>query len=359
MNSITVYTPADGFKSTLSKHVASVRNNIGNNIQFYKGRIVTMLFVYMVLMFCLSAFVGFCAYNRGDGLVGFIQGWIIDIFGGSVIEEVRGLTYIEFNSASNTFSVGSVTINTLGSLITSIHRIFKNLGYMLLIGYLLIGLMEDLSFNQMYAEKMVKKMMFFCIGLALVANSMDVVYFIANIGASIVNQVGAVAVENMPNYDALCQEVYDKCTTAEDATGIKDKLLANIKDYANQIGYILQLFIPWLVSKVAYIMVQFVCWSRFLEILLMGIMSPLSFADITKGGGDHSSTMRAIKNVIALSVSGAMILLICIVCNQIQGSLIQTANFGTSIWNCVLISVVQMGMVHRANDIVKQGLGMA
>ena len=91
----------------------------------------------------------------------------------------------------------------------------------------------------------------------------------------------------------------------------------------------------------------------------MAIISPLAFADISKGSGDRSNAMRAVKNVITLSLSGAIILLICIVCNQIQGSLITEADFGTSIWNCVLISVVQMGLVHRANDIVKQGLGMA
>lgn len=359
MNSVTVSKPANRFKTSLSGHAASVRMNITNNIHFYKKGIITAIFGYFILMFVLAAFTGFCSYTQGSGLVGFIQNWIIDIFGGDVISDVRGLTYIEFNSSTNTFTVGGVVINTLGSLISSIYNVFKNLGYMLLIAYLLIGLMEDISFNQLYMEKMVKKIMFFCVGLALISKSMDLIYFIANIGSGFVNKVSTVAIQNMPNYDSLCQEIYDKCTTAESASGIKDKLLFSIADFTNQVGYILQLFIPWLISKIAYIIVQFTCWSRFLEVLIIAIISPISFADISKGSGDRSNAMRAVKNVIALSLSGAMILLICIICNQIQGSLITTADFGTSIWNCVLISVVQMGLVHRANDIVKQGLGMA
>lgn len=359
MNSVTVNKPTSNLKASLSGHAAAIRENITNNIHFYKKGIGTAIFVYFILMFSLAAFTGYCSYTQGEGLVGFIQNWIIDIFGGDVISDVRGLTYIEFNSATNTFTVGGIALNTIGGLISGIYNVFKNLGYMLLITYLLIGLMEDISFNQLYMEKMVKKVMFFCIGLALISKSMDLVYFIANIGSGLVNKISTVAIQNMPSYDALCQEVYDKCTTAESAEGIKDKLLANIADFTNQVGYILQLFIPWLISKVAYIIVQFTCWSRFLEVLIMAIMSPLSFADISKGSGDRSNAMRAVKNVIALSLSGAMILLICIICNQIQGSLITAADFGTSIWNCVLISVVQMGLVHRANDIVKQGLGMA
>lgn len=359
MNNTTACKPINRLKTSLSEHAVNVRTNISNNIQFYKKGIVTAIFVYFILMFGLAAFTGFCSYTEGTGLVKFIQNWIIDIFGGNVIDDVRGLTYIEFNSATNAFSVGGIAINTLGGLISSVYNVFKNLGYMLLIAYLLVGLMEDISFNQLYMEKMVKKMVFFCIGLALISKSMDLMYAIANIGAGLVNKISAVAIQNMPNYDSLCQEVYDKCTTAESASGIKDKLLFSIADFTNQVGYILQLFIPWLVSKIAYIIVQFTCWSRFMEILIMAIMSPISFADISKGSGEHSNAMRAVKNVIAISFSGAMILLICIICNQIQGSLVTTADFGTSIWNCVLISVVQMGLVHRANEIVKQGLGMS
>lgn len=359
MDSITVKRPANKIRQSLSGHTAAIGRNITNNIHFYKKGIVFAIFAYFILLFGIIAFTGFCSYTEGKGLVKFIQNWIIDIFGGSVIDDVRGLTYIEFNSSTNTFNVGGIAISTLGTIISSIYKVFKNLGYMLLIAYLLIGLMEDISFNQLYAEKMVKKIMFFCIGLAVIAKSMDLVYFIANIGSGLVNKISTVAIQNMPSYDTLCQEVYDKCTTADSATGIKNKLFAVVADFTNEIGYILQLFIPWLVSKIAYIIVQFTCWSRFLEVLIIAIISPVSFADISKGNGDHSNAMRAVKNVIALSLSGAMILLICIICNQIQGSLITTADFGTSIWNCVLISVVQMGLVHRANDIVKQGLGMA
>lgn len=347
-------------KRSLSDHVSVFRENIYNNIQFYKKRMVSILSVYFIVFGILVVFAGFCSYTEaGTYMVKTIQDWIVDIYGGSIIEDIKKLTYIEFDSATCAFSIGSISLSSLSGLIKSIYKIFKNLGYMLLIVNLLIGLMEDLSFNQMYIEKMVKKGIFFCIGLALIAKSMDLVYFIANIGSAVVNKISSVAIANMPSYDTLCQEVYDNCNTAEKATGIKDKLFAWISDITSAVGYILQLFIPWLISKVAYVIVQFTCWSRFIEILILAIMSPLAFADISKGGGEHSGSMRAVKNVIALSLSGAMILLICIICNQIQGALITTADFGTSIWNCVMVSAVQMGLVSRANEIVKQGLGMA
>lgn len=355
MSSAAICLKKPAFKNPLPE----IRQNICDHAQYYKQKIISALFIYLLVISAIYMFAGFCSYQEGKMLVKFIQNWVIDIFGGNIVDDVRKLTYIEFNSATNTFVVGGISLTTLSGLISGIYKVFKNLGYMLLVIYLLIGFMEDISFNQMYLEKMTKKLIFFCIGLALISRAMDLVYFIANIGSSLVNKIASVSLSTMPSYDALCQEIYDNCTTVESASGIKDKLFASVADFTSEIGYILQLFIPWLLSKGAGIIVQFVCWSRFLEIVLLAIMSPLSFADISKGEGGHSNSMRAVKNIIALSLSGAMILIICIICNQIQGALITNADFGTSIWNCVLVSIVQMGLVRKANETVKQGLGMA
>lgn len=345
--------------SKISDCATSVSNNISNNAHYYKKKILAISFVWIMAMVSFYMFTGYCSYDKGGILVGTIQNWIIDIFGGGVVSDVKKLTYIEFDSATNTFNVGGFVISSLGSLISAMYKIFRNLGYMLLIVYLLIGLMEDISFNQMYIEKMVKKFIFFCLGLALIANSMDLIYFIANIGSAVINKIGDVASSKIPSYDALCQEVYDNCNTAKKATGTISKLTAGVADLANSLGYILQLFIPFIIAKISGVLVNFACWSRFIEILIMAIISPLAFADISKADGNHSNAMRAVKNVIALSLSGAMMLLICVICNQIQGALVTNADFTTSIWNCVLVAMVQMGLVQRANTIVKQGLGMS
>ena len=126
MDSITICTPIDKIKPTPFRHLAVVRQNIYNNIQFYKSRITMMLIVYVFIMFGLSVFTGFCAvgYTEGEGMVGIIQGWIKEIYGTTTIEEIRSLTYIVFKSETNTFAVGGITINTLSSLITNIHKIF-------------------------------------------------------------------------------------------------------------------------------------------------------------------------------------------------------------------------------------------
>ena len=345
---------------SLSARAKTVRENIYNNAKFYKQKIISMLFIYFLVMIFLVSFTGFCSYTKGDGIfVGTLQKWVVDIFGGNVINDVKKLTYIEFDSVINSFSVGGIALTSLGGMIKGIHRIFKNLGYMLLIGYLALSLMDDFSFNQVYIEKMIKKAIFFCVGIVLINKSMELVYAIANIGSAVVGKVSAVAISNMPNYDALCQEIYDNCSSAKKATGTIDWLKSTASDLVNGVGYILQLFIPWIASMIAGVIVKFVCWSRFIEILILAIISPLSFADISKGSSEHSNALRAIKNMIALSLSGAMILLICIICNQIQGALITEADFTTSVWNCVMVALVQMGLVSRANEVIKQGLGMA
>lgn len=352
---MTAYTLA----CPLSERLHAFRENVYNNAQFYKKRITSLLMVYIVVFAILTMFAAFCSYTEGDGLTGLAQGYIVDIFGEGSVEDIRNLTHIDFNSSTFAFTVGSNTFGALGGILKNIYNIFKNLGYMLLIGNLLLGLMEDFSLNQVYIEKMIKKGIFFCIGIALIAKSVDIVFAITNIGSAVASKIGDVTAANMPSCDALCQEVYDKCNTAKDAGGILKWVKAMAEDTINGLSYVLQLFIPWVLSKIARLIISVTCWSRVIEILLMALVAPLAFSDISKANGEHSNAMRAVKNIFALSLSGAMILLICIVCTQIQGTLVTTADFKDSLYNCVIVGLVQMGLIKRANDIVKQGLGMA
>ena len=193
---------------------------------------------------------------------------------------------------------------------------------------------------------------------------MDIVFLFTNLGSAIVDKIGVTISNNPISYDDLKQYIYDNTHSADDigwGHPVK-KTTALVSDFATSVGFALQLLIPWLFSKLAYIGVQFTCWTRFIEILLLAIYSPVSCADITKGHLEHSDAMKSVKNVIALSFSGATIFLVCWLCMQIQGQLIQ-GNIGKDFlgatWNCVIISLVQFGMVTKANDITKQALGMA
>lgn len=356
-----------------------IRNQISNTVDYIRGN--TTYFrkhIIIAFMICITAFVGltfflgFCDYTKASGsysdhmndmstLTKFLISWVDDIFGSTSVNDISNKVNIVYSNSS--IKIGSIVLSSqITTVIKTMHNVFKNFSVMLLVMYFLAGLMEELSFNQMYIEKMVKKFVFLCIGIVLINKSLDVVYGLANVGTALSNKITSVATSNTASYDALKQYIYEE-TEGSFGSGFKNWLKTSMHNLAGQISFVLQLFIPWVISKICYVMVQVTCWARFFEITMMAVMSPIAFAEIGKGSIEHGGTMRMVKNLIALSLTGAMIIMICFLCTQVQGNIIETTavngdNFGTAVWQAIIISVAQMGLVQRSTEIVKSSMGM-
>lgn len=346
-------------------------------IKAYKNRIIIFVCVAASLFLCLSfAFAIPEPFSEKHIMSNLINEWITDMFTGEGMSEIKDLLYVDYDGvkdgsvtingsvSSDGNSSGGTTINT--AVIPALYTVFQNLGVMVLIMYFGIGLIQDISFNQMYTEKLVKKFVFMIIGIVLISQSMDLVYGIANIGSALVLKaynVATTTAANSPVLDDVRTEIWSDIYTVNEDSGTIKKMLATLADMGTQIGYITQMFIPWVINKLCLVLLQVVCWSRFIELSLMAIVSPIAFSDIAKGDPQTSNAARAVKNVIALSMSGAIIMLAVIIGSSIQASLFADAvtsdNFGSLCWQQVIVGIVQVGVCFRANDITKQALGIA
>ncbi|SOC16290.1 hypothetical protein [Pseudobutyrivibrio ruminis] len=346
-------------------------------IRISKYKILAFTFFAMTAFLVVSlAFAIPDPFTEKHIMSGLISDWIDDMFKGQTVGDIKNLLYIDFDTIKN----GSVTIaanvgktgNASGGMtinmavIPKLYKIFQNLGIMVMIMYFGAGLLEELSFNQMYIEKMIKKFVFLVVGVVLISQAMELVYGIANIGSAIVLKAYNVATStgyNTPALDDVKAEIWsDIYTVNPDASAIK-RLLQNMADLGVQVGYVTQMFIPWVINKLCWVLLQVVCWSRFIELTLMAVVSPIALSDIAKGDANTSNTARAIKNVIALSMSGSIILLAVIIGSSIQASIFAEAvtanNFGSLCWEQVIVGIVQVGVCFRANDITKTALGIA
>ena len=96
----------------------------------------------------------------------------------------------------------------------------------------------------------------------------------------------------------------------------------------------------------------------------MAIVSPLTVCDISSGAGMNSNAVRGVKNVLALALSGAVIMLAVFICQQIQfgilsANVLDEASFMSCVWKEIVVSVVEVGLVVKAPNIAKMVLGMA
>lgn len=316
-----------------------------------------------------SSMIAFCAteaeVNNATGMVKTIYELLDDIFDISSMEDIKNLLIIDFSG--NTLKAGGISFANLTSLIRTMHKTFQNLGVIMLIIFFGVGILESFSFQQMYVEKMVRQFIFLCIGIVLVSKSMELVFGIGNVFSvliqKIVNNANVSNINMASKLLELKKVIYDQCNVST-GTGLKASISDAVSNMATAVSYLIQLFIPSLIAKLSNVVVSVMCWSRFIELVIMAIVSPLTVCDISSGSGMNSNAVRGVKNVLALALSGAVIMLAVFICQQIQfgilsANVLDSASFMSCIWKEIVVAIVQVGLVVKAPGIAKQVLGMS
>lgn len=332
----------------------------------YYRRQILLLGLCGMLMFHMIAFCATDAdVNGATGMVKTIYGLIDDIFDISGMEDLKNLLVIDFSG--NTLTAGGITFTNLTSVIRTMYKTFQNLGVIMLIIFFGVGVLESISFQQMYMEKMVRQFIFLCIGIVVVSKSMELVFGIGNVFSALIQKIVNNASVSNANMSAdimnLKKAIYDECN-ASSGTGLKAAITDAVSNMATSVSYLIQLFIPSLIARLSSVVVSVMCWSRFIELTIMAIVSPLTVCDISAGAGMNSNAVRGVKNVLALALSGAIIMLAVFICQQIQygilsANVLDGANFMSCIWKEIVVAVVEVGLVVKAPGIARQVLGMA
>ncbi len=138
------------------------------------------------------------------------------------------------------------------------------------------------------------------------------------------------------------------------------------------LGIYLQLMIPSIAMYTVSLITNVVCWSRAFEILILSTFAPLAFADATdidhqfgRGGG-----ARFIKNVMALSISGAIIIFVMALSSNIsiniladamgvvEGASYSITNFLARTGDLLIVGFAQAGLVLKAQSMGKTICGV-
>jgi len=333
-------------------------------LAYYRKQIL----VCSIIGLLACSMIAFCAteadVNGAKGMVKTIFGLLDDIFDMSGMQELKNLLIIDFSGSI--LKAGGITFTSLTGVINTMHKTFQNLGTIMLIIFFGVGIIESFSFQAMYVEKMVRQFVFLCIGIVLVSKSMDLVFGIGNVFSALIQKIVNNATVSNASMSGQIMElkktIYDQCNVSS-GTGLKAGISDAVSNTATAISYIIQLFVPSLIAKLSNVVVSVMCWSRFIELTILAIVSPLTVCDISTGGGMNSNAVRGVKNVLSIGLSGAIIMLAVFICQQIQFGILSAnvmdgANFMSCIWKEIVVAIVQVGLVVKAPGIAKQALGM-
>lgn len=346
-----------------------IKQHIIYPLQYHFKRIVTLLFACcFILWMIVYCDVTQAQIDATGGLAGVIFSWIDEIFQIASLDKAKSLLNITFQNG--TIEAGGYIFISLSGVLTTSSKVFKNLAVMMLFTFFGVRFMESVTMqSQMIVEQMIRKFVFLIIGIILIDYAFDLTFGIANIFTVISNKM-----LSSPSLDkdvstqifALKQSMYidmglDEVSTVPIVGGMIDAM----KPYTAPLKYVIEMLIPYLLTKLANVIVSVVCWTRFVQILLMAIISPLVVCDI----GEHLSqsvAMRGIKNIVALGLSGPLILLSMFICREIQLQILTSVTTGLTasgyvgaIWSMSVIAIVQISLVTKSSSLAKQVLGMS
>ncbi len=346
--------------------------NTGAFIKFHRKMLLIISLILTLLFGGMSVFAVEYeerpdSWDEVAGIDSVTFGFLDEMFSNSEIEDVAKLVQVSFGS-DGSFSVAgyeSLDSASAASAIVTANNLCKGLAMVFLIITFFIGLLTLRERDQM-GEEFIRRLVMLIFGMVLIYYAMTWSFTLANMGSNLANKIAgaATSADNSGALETMKGTIWDNTHIKPEGTHIWDKLGQLFNNGLASVSYLIQMFIPYLAMKTARIFTNFAVWGRAIEIIALAAISPLAFMEVPDSHNPLAgSGMRYLKNMIALSLSGAVIVLVLIITNSIITGIV--SNMGTEmnemmdgIWQVVLIALVQAGIVNKSQQIAKTAVGV-
>jgi len=213
--------------------------------------------------------------------------------------------------------VGILTHNTDAIWLT-LATLYKStmipIGSALLVLYFLIELMEQTTHDNFNIEHFFRMFIKLLLGSLLINNGLVILQDLQAFGNSICNSM----IDSKISLGGLSPE----------ALAVFHAQADSLAWYKAPLLWV-QLAIPFLMDFVIQILVQVICYSRLIEIVVRAMFAPLALPDVfaegTRGGG-----FKYLKKYFATCLQGAIILGICIAMATLSASYLPIDTNGLS-----------------------------
>lgn len=210
----------------------------------------------------------------------------------------------------NLFSSGGKYSAVL-SVIRSLYNIALPIGIMLMFIYFMLALVDKLSSESFTWEHLWRQLAMLLAAKYLMEHGFELLELLFGIGMAAMSKISVVSGA-------------DVSAAAIDAeamiSGFRDSLGGwNIPIIRDVIMFV-YLLIPWALSWLMRLCVSIICYSRVIEIYVRAAFAPVALSDFfhsgLQGGG-----WKYLKNFLAVSLQGAIILVIAIIYSRLFQSI--------------------------------------
>lgn len=325
---------------------------------YYRKPIVIAM-ILTVLLISVFAFCG--SWQDATGFTKTTINKVDEVFSMDSVADVAQNVSVTFGDDVLTVGKYSATLGVL----TSVTDIMTGIAFCFCLITFFVSFANLRDF-EMTGQKLFVKIGLWIVCIALVFKAPDICYAIANVGTGLALKISALATEStisadtQAQIDAVKQLIYDQCVPEDDG------ILAGFQEFFASLGVYIELIIPAFAMWIVKMITNVVCFSRAIEITLLSLMSPFAFADSSElDHFGHGSGSRFFKNVAALALSGSIIIIVMLICNQLSIGVISDAVSGGDVSSMVagtssvvFIGFAQGAMILKSQSIAKTIVGI-
>lgn len=216
---------------------------------------------------------------------------INDICGPDLINSV-------FDSLSMDLFQGTAALEAVKAL----HEAIKPVALMIMFIYFMVALVDILSSENFTWEQLWRKLALLLAAKLLIDYGFDIIENLFDLGRAVFGDLYGQYEE----FHAPAVEVDKMIKTWQEGWG------GWMPEFFMKIIFFMILFFPWLLSWLMQIVVAVICYSRIIEIYARATFAPIAISDFFHSG-IQGTGWRFLKSFLAVSLQGAMILVIAII----------------------------------------------
>lgn len=276
-----------------------------------------------------------------------LEGLIKIIFQSNSFSEITDLMSINLFSPSGQF--GGI-LNVIRAMYNTVFPV----AVMLLFIYFMLAMIEKCSNDTFSWEQMWKLFAALLASKIIIEHGFEILEYLFSVGLSIVNSFSGL---RSPGSEFALGE--------EEIQEILETLNSNMAwvfTFLRNILIWIALLIPALVAFIMKSCIFVICFSRIAEIYVRVVLTPVALSDFFHGGM-QSAGWRYLKSFLAISLQGAMIIVIAMVYEQLMAVMLGNYAQDHEFWKFFSISMIMQAssimLMFKSLNLAKEVLGVA
>lgn len=358
-----------------TKYKTSFKEQFKKSLSYHKKHILIAIMCFVIAIVGLNIYGSTRAASKSklDGLQVVAYEMIEDIFDTSSIEDLRKQVSIGVDMDTGDLEIGGQTYN-VGAL-SAVHEMLVTIAISVAIILWFPSLLSTFISGTAYAELIFKRLLFLGVCIFMIYNSAKICSEVVNAGTQVTEKVSDQAVQpTFENKQQILDTIADNMLDYKEDTYKGGPIVKAIKkgigslkkmfvlEFGRPIGYILVLLLPKIILSLVLVLSTVFTVSRAVEIIILLTLSPIPFAIVGNDPLGSGAGSRFIKNLFALSLQGAVMILILAVGTQMYQSALATCTtyeaLSKNVFQLIAVAFAQATLLMKSLTISQKALGL-